>query len=93
MTVPAGALRTSVFFAPPLAVQTMRQLVDGELMITNNIFDQIADRDDSHQLSLVDDGKVANSLVSHHRRAFLRSQIGSDEQDGGLHNVPHARDR
>jgi len=34
----------------------MRQLVDGELMITNDIFDQIADRDDSDQLSLVNDG-------------------------------------
>jgi len=57
----------------PLAVQIMRQLVDGELMITNNIFDQIADRDDSDQFSLVNDGKVANSLVGHHRHAFFRS--------------------
>jgi hypothetical protein len=34
-----------------LAVQIMSQLVDGELMITNNILDQISDRDDSDQLA------------------------------------------
>jgi len=56
-----------------LAVQIMSQLVDGELMITNNILDQISDRDDSDQLSLVHHGKVANSLVGHHRHAFFRS--------------------
>jgi hypothetical protein len=55
-----------------LAVQIMSQLVDGELMITNNILDQISDRDDSDQLSLVHHGKVANSLVGHHRHAFFR---------------------
>ena len=92
MTVPQLPIADFGIFAP-LAVQIMRQLVDGELMITNNIFDQIADRDDAHQLSLVNDGKVANSLVGHHRHAFLRSQIGSDEQNWGLHNVPHARVR
>ena len=68
MTVPQLPLAYFGIFAP-LAVQIMRQLVDGELMITNNIFDQIADR------------------------AFFRSQIGSDEQNWGLHNVPHARVR
>jgi hypothetical protein len=57
----------------PLAVQIMSQLVDGELMITNNIFDQIADRDDSDQLSLVNDRKVAYSLLGHHRHAFFSS--------------------
>jgi hypothetical protein len=60
------------YFAP-LAMQIMSQLVDGELMITNNIFDQIADRDDSDQFSLVNYGKVAHSLVGHHRHAFFRS--------------------
>ena len=72
MTVPQLPIADFGIFAP-LAVQIMRQLVDGELMITNNIFDQIADRDDSHQLSLVNDGKVANSLVGHHRHAFFGS--------------------
>ena len=33
----------------------------------------IADRDDSDQFSLVNYGKVANSLVGHHRHAFFRS--------------------
>ena len=70
MTVPQLPLTYFGIFAP-LAVQIMRQLVDGELMITNNIFDQIADRDDSRQLSLVNDGKVANSLVGHHRHCIL----------------------
>ena len=41
-----------------LAVQIVSQLVDGELVITNDILDQIADRDDSDQLSLVDHGKI-----------------------------------
>jgi hypothetical protein len=72
MTMPqTAALRTSAFFAS-LAVQIMSQLVDGELRITNNILDQISDRDDSDQLSLVHHGKVANSLVGHHRHAFFR---------------------
>ena len=44
MTVPQLPIADFGIFAP-LAVQIMRQLVDGELMITNNIFDQIADRD------------------------------------------------
>ena len=74
MTVPQLPLACFVFFFAPLAVQIMKQLVDGELMITNNIFDQIADRDDSHQLSLVNDGKVASSLVGHRRHAFFRSR-------------------
>ena len=47
----------------------MSQLGDGEFVITNNIFDQIADRDDCDQLSLVNDGKIANSLVAHHRHS------------------------
>ena len=52
MTVPQLPIADFGIFAPP-AVQIMRQLVDGELMITNDLFDQIADRDDSRQLSLV----------------------------------------
>jgi hypothetical protein len=72
MTVPYLPLCAPRYFAP-LAVQIMSQLVDGELVITNDIFDQIADRDDSDQLSLVNDGKMANSLLGHHRHAFFRS--------------------
>ena len=56
MTVPQLPIADFGIFAPP-AVQIMRQLVDGELMITNDIFDQIADRDDSRQLSLVITGR------------------------------------
>jgi hypothetical protein len=39
MTASAAALRTSDGIFAPLAVQIMSQLVDGELVITNNIFD------------------------------------------------------
>jgi hypothetical protein len=73
MTASSAALRTSDAIFASLAVQIMSQLVDGELVITNNIFDQIADRDDSDQFSLVNDGKVANSLLGHHCHAFFRS--------------------
>ena len=68
----ANAACVPRYFAP-LAVQIISQLVDGELVITNDIFDQIADRDDSDQLSLVNDGKITNSLLGHHRHAFFRS--------------------
>ena len=63
MTVPQPPPHVRRYFCA-LAVQIMSQLVDGELMIPNNIFDQIADRDDSDQLSIVNDGKIANSSFS-----------------------------
>ena len=73
MTMPSDCRLAYFGIFASLAVQIVSQLVDGELMITNNILDQISDRDDSDQLSLVNDGKVANSLLGHHRHAFFRS--------------------
>jgi hypothetical protein len=51
----------------------MSQLVDGELMIADNVFDQITKRDDTDESSIVDDGKISNALVGHHRHAFFRT--------------------
>jgi hypothetical protein len=74
-----------------LAVYKMNQLVDGELLLTDDIFDQITDRDNSDQFSLVNDGQMANSLVDHYRHTFFHRLIGSGEQDLRLHNVPDPR--
>ena len=71
----------------------MGQLFNGEFLITNNIFDQIANRDDSDQFSLVNDGKMANSLVAHYCHAFLNSLIGLGGQDLVFHDVPDSRGR
>jgi len=58
-----------------LAVNKVYQLVDDELLFADYIFHQISNRYDSNQFSLINNGKVANSLLGHNCHTFFHRLI------------------
>jgi hypothetical protein len=58
-----------------LAVNKLYQLVNDELLFTDYVFYQISNRYNSDQFALINNGKVANSLLSHNGHAFFHSLI------------------
>jgi hypothetical protein len=45
----------------------MLELIDHKVLIADYAFDQIPNRDDSNQLTVIDNGKMAHSLIRHNR--------------------------
>jgi hypothetical protein len=60
---------------PALAVNKLYQLVNDEFLFTDYAFYQISNRYNSDQFALINNGKVANSLLSHNGHAFFHSLI------------------
>jgi hypothetical protein len=58
-----------------LAVNKLYQLVNDECLFTDYAFYQISNRYHSDQFALINNGKVANSLLSHNGHAFFHSLI------------------
>jgi predicted membrane channel-forming protein YqfA (hemolysin III family) len=58
-----------------LAVNKLYQLVNDEFLFTDYAFYQISNRYNSDQFALINNGKVANSLLSHNGHAFFHSLI------------------
>lgn len=69
------------FYAPRLssytslssiaAMDVMLQLGDGELLCRNYFFDQVSNRDQAHQLALIDHRQMPQALSRHQLHAFL----------------------
>ena len=59
----------------------MLELIDHEVLITDYAFDQIPNRDDSNQLTVIDNGKMAHSLIRHNRHAFCHGLLGPRIED------------
>jgi hypothetical protein len=49
----------------------MLQLLDHELPVADDAFDQIPDRDDAEKLAIIDHRQVAHALGAHDCHAFL----------------------
>jgi hypothetical protein len=58
-----------------LAVNKLYQLVNEEFLFTDYTFYQISNRYNSDQFALINNGKVANSLLGHNGHAFFHSLI------------------
>ena len=58
-----------------LAMNKLYQLVNDEFLFTDYAFYQISNRYNSDQFALINNGKVANSLLSHNGHAFFHSLI------------------
>lgn len=58
-------------FPDELASNEMFKLFDGKFLITYDTFHQIANRDQSNLLSLLNDRKMADPLVGHNRHTFF----------------------
>jgi len=72
------------------SVQKMLELIDHKILIADYAFYQITNRDDSHQLTINDNGKMAHSLIRHNRHAFCHRLLGSRKEDCRLHNIQDA---
>jgi|GEM_PF-3116170 len=69
----------------------MNQLLDRKFLVTNNIFNQITNRDDSNEFVLVNNREMANLFIGHHSHTFIHCLLGPSEQNLGFHNFSHAR--
>src|ERR1017187_10885786 len=65
------------------------ELVDNELLLGDNVFNQIADGNQADELALVDDRKVPQPVFRHKRHTFLACLIRTHIHYRGRHNVAH----
>lgn len=61
------------------------QFVDGEFLIGDDGFNDIADGDDSDEFVVLYDGQVSDAFVGHEGHAFLKRLVGSDVEDVACH--------
>jgi hypothetical protein len=54
----------------------MRELFDDELLISDPALDQIADRHDANQFTMIEDREMAYAFIGHHGHAFLYRLLG-----------------
>ncbi len=64
------------------------ELLDGVLLIGDDAFDQIADRDHADQFLVTQDRQVADVFVGHDRHAVLDRLLGLHKDDPRGHDVP-----
>ncbi len=67
--------RKAIGVRSALAVNKLYQLVNDEFLFTDYAFYQISNRYNSGQFALINNGKVANSLLSHNGHTFFHSLI------------------
>jgi len=53
----------------------MLELLNGEFLLGDNVFDQVADGDEADELALVDDRQVPQSVFRHNQRRHYRTEV------------------
>ena len=66
-----------------MAVNIVLELLDDELLLADDRFDKIANRDNTDHLLVVEDGQVAHRLRGHHSHTFADGLIGPRTDDLG----------
>ena len=57
-------------------MNVMRELFDDELLISEPALDQITDRHDANQFTMIEDREMAYAFICHHGHAFLYRLLG-----------------
>src|SRR4029453_7151782 len=69
------------------AADVVLELVDGLLLVGDDPLDQVADREDAHQLVVFDHGKVSHPFLGHEGHALVDSVLWRHRDDRTAHDL------
>src|SRR6185503_2567872 len=77
--------------ARPLASYVVLQLINGEFLLVDHGFDEVADRDEPYHAAVLDDRQVPAAALRHQPHALLDGSVRRNADDVGRHDQPHRR--
>src|SRR5271165_1534281 len=74
-----------------LSTDVTLKLLDDEILLGDDVFHQVPDRDETDQLAVIQDGKMTQPFFRHQRHTFLGALLWTHTQNWPCHDVAYQR--